>query len=150
MVFIPKIEHILIITWSKLDHWLICIVHRSHRADSANDEISPNKDKNRSSWAETIEFTVNNVMLWLHNIKIQTKGAHRNHLVWTANQSFPPKGAQPMSGSTPWLGNLNSMFTALLLDGSLMQQCLLTLKHVLLMRKVPIVFSHPSSLDVLW
>ena len=51
-----------------------------------------------------------------------------------------------MDGSTPWPRNLYSTFTALLLDGSVMQQCLLTVKHVLLTRKVPFVFSHPSSL----
>ena len=54
-----------------------------------------------------------------------------------------------MSGNTPWPGNLYSTFTALLLDGSVMQQCLLTVKHVLLMRKVPFVFLHPSRVDVL-
>ena len=35
-----------------------------------------------------------------------------------------------MSSNTPRAGNLYSMFTALLLDGSVMQQCLLTVKHV--------------------
>ena len=29
----------------QLDHWDSYIVHRAHRADSASDEISPNKDK---------------------------------------------------------------------------------------------------------
>ena len=36
-----------------------------------------------------------------------------------------------MRGDTPRAGNLYSMFTALLLDGSVMQQCLLTEKHAL-------------------
>ena len=64
-------------------------------------------------------------------IKIQTSGAHRNPVVWTVNQSFPPKGVQPISDNTPGAGNLYNMFTALRLDGSVMQQCLLTEKHAL-------------------
>ena len=48
-----------------------------------------------------------------------------------------------MSGNIPGAGNLYSMFTALLLDGSVMQQCLLTVKHVLLMRKSAICVFAP-------
>ena len=45
-------------------------------------------------------------------IEIHTKGAQLNYVVWTVTQSFPPKGAQPVIGGTPWLGNLNRNFTS--------------------------------------
>ena len=73
-------------------------------------------------------------------IKIQTKGAWCNRLVWTVTQSFPPKGVQPMSGTALRLGNMYRKLTALLLDSGVMQQCLLTNKHVILMRTVPFEF----------
>ena len=47
MVFIPKIEHILMHTL----HKQIPVGSLAHRADSASDVISPDKDKNRSSWS---------------------------------------------------------------------------------------------------
>ena len=67
-------------------------------------------------------------------IEIQTKGAQRNYVVWTVTQSFPPKRAQPVISGTPWPGNLNRNFTALRLVSTVMQQCLLTMKHDVLMR----------------
>ena len=43
----------------QLDYWASQIVHRSHRADSASDEISPNKDKEKVQLELTpFEFTV--------------------------------------------------------------------------------------------
>ena len=53
-----------------------------------------------------------------------------------------------MSGNHPWPETLCNKFAALLLDGSVMQQCLLTRKQVILTRVVLIVFLPPSSLDV--
>ena len=47
-----------------------------------------------------------------------------------------------MSGNPPWPGTMYNKFAALLLDGSVMQQCLLTRKHVILMRVVSFVFLH--------
>ena len=67
-------------------------------------------------------------------IEIQTKGAQLNYVVWTVTQSFPPKGAQPVIGGAPWPGNLNRNFTAFRLVCTVMQQCLLTMKHDVLTR----------------
>ena len=67
-------------------------------------------------------------------IEIQTKGAQLNYVVWTVTQSFLPKGAQPVIHGAPWPGNLNRNFTALRLVSTVMQQCLLIMKHDVLMR----------------
>ena len=64
-------------------------------------------------------------------IKIQTKGAQRNYVVWTVRSLG---GAQPVIGGAPWPRNLNRNFTALRLVSTVMQQCLLTMKHDVLMR----------------
>ena len=81
-------------------------------------------------------------------IEIQTKGAQLNYVVWTVTQSFPPKGAQQVIGGTPWLG---TWIETLLPSDWLVQLCNNVYSQWSMMfwwGTVPIVFLHPSSIDV--